>query len=130
MKTIINFINFLIGFRKLKVEEIAGNYAILVDQTGKFRGVTDAKGIKKDEEVWGKKSSKTTDVIMVTHASYKHSLSVKPIAQCGKDNSWVGITKIGNLVFIKYYDPQQNATRVSIAANVIGKTKLPLISVK
>ena len=130
MKTIVKFINFLIGFRKLKVEMVAGDYAILVDQTGKFKGVANAKGIKNDEEVWGKKRSKITDVITVSHASYKHSLTVRPVAPCGKNNSWIGITENNELAVIEYYDPKHDGARVLIAANVIGNTEVPLVTVK
>ena len=126
MNTIVKVINLLKGFRKLKVQAIVGDYAIVVDQKDHVVGIISSSTAVGKDAFWGKLSGSTKKVEVVTHASYKSNRSVHLVAQDKSGKYW-GINRRSHELTI--IDDCYNTTvGNSIAANVIGFEEIPLVT--
>ena len=118
MNTIMKCINFLKGYRKLKVQAVVGNYAIVTNQKGQFVGVVSSSAAKHTTEFWGKQAESTLKVASYTHGSYKSRMKLfTPVVTCCNEDEckkWWGYDQDNNLVVIECFTP--------ITAN---KTKIP-----
>lgn len=129
MKQIINLINLLKGFKRLKVKGTAGNYAVIVDQTDNFVGLVEAQKVKNLKEVWGKKTSETIDVKLVSHGSYHHDLTVKPLL-LKEGHTWWGTTATGEIAIVEYFDVETHGLGIQIASNFKGRTPVNLVELR
>ena len=132
MKKIIkNCFNFLKGYKKLKVKMIVGNYAIIVNQKDEFVGIVASALVPNKKEFWGKSDDATIKVKCVSHASYKHSLIVKKVAQhnnyCWGIEIDSNVSNINNIVIIDNCTTSVNNT--CIAANMTGYKNIPLVKI-
>jgi hypothetical protein len=133
MNTIMKCVNFLKGYRKLKVQAIVGNHAIVTNQRGQFIGIVSASLAKNTTEFWGKQASSTQKVAVLTHGSYKSRMKVyKPVVKCSDSNDekkWWGYDQDKNLVIIECYNITVEPYRTIIPGELECFKEIPWVNV-
>ncbi len=127
MNTIKNFFNYLKGFKKLKVKTVIGNIAVLVDQKDRFVGIVSSSIVVDKDVVWGKVSSSTKKIEVVSHASYKSSRAVYLVEQDKSGKYW-GRNRYNDEICL-VNDCYNASVGHYIAANVVEYRQIPWVSV-
>jgi len=120
-------VNFLQGYRKLKVMAIVEDLAIVANLKGQFVGIIKKDALPDSETFSGRASDTMKKIAVVTPASYKHDRDIKLIAPCNTSELWWGLDKDRKeLVIIRDLEPKYTAF-TAIAANVSDYIDIPFV---
>lgn len=124
-------VNFLQGYRELKVMAIVGKYAIVANLKGQFVGIVEKDALPDSETFSGRVTDAMKKVAVVVPASYKHEKTVRPITVYDIGRLWWGLDKEKDeLVIIRDLLASQNTFAPQnsfVAANVKEYIYLPFV---
>lgn len=128
MSIIRKIINFLHGYRKLKVMAIVGEYTIVANLKGQFVGVINYTF--PNEIFFGRVSKRNTQKLAeVIPASYKYSTQIIPKFYYDIGNFWWGYSKNNKNELVIIRNLNSNKEKASVACNVRNYIYVPTIEI-